>query len=361
MKNKILFPLLMIFTASSCLQAFNESLFSPEIKQDEPTIFINNRILARINGKPISTFDLMKKMDLAFYRQYPEYVSSIEARAQYYDMSWKYFLEDIIDKELILADAKESKIEVTSGDVRKEMEASLGPNLIENLDKSGLSLDEATKIMQEEILIRRMITGRVHAKAVRLTTPCKVRLAYEEFIQDPENARLTQWSYRMVTIKERNLQKTEDLAKAAYQLLLEGLPLDQLVSQLKASNLLTRKGKVTISNSIRQNDKELSKDYHEKLANLDPGMFSQPFVDRSRSNSTTVYRILFIEEKIPGGVPSFKEMETALKDKLLDQMIEQETDVYLQKLRRHYHIMQSDLDAYLPSDYQPFLLKYARL
>ena len=72
-------------------------------------------------------------------------------------MSWKSALEEIIDKELILADAQESKIEVSSGDVRQEMERSFGPNIIANLDKAGISFEEASKIMQEEIIIRRMI------------------------------------------------------------------------------------------------------------------------------------------------------------------------------------------------------------
>ncbi len=348
----------MVVMASSSLQAIkDDSLFNANKTQEEPKIFINNRILARVNGKPISTFDLIKKMDLAFYRQYPQYTSSIVARSQYYDMSWKYVLEDIIDKELILADAKESKIEVSGGDTRQELEASFGPNIIANLDKAGITFDEAYKIMQEEIIIRRLVSGRVHAKAVRQVTPIKVRRAYEEFIQDPENARLTQWSYRIVTIKDRNLQKTEETAKATYQLLMDGVPLDQLVSQLKERKILGRKGKVTVSDIIKHNDKEISKDYRDILSHLDTGMFSQPFAHKSRSNNTTVYRILSIEEKIPGGIPPFREMEVSLKDKLLGQAIDQETDHYLKKLRDHYHIRPQDLEAYLPADYQPFILK----
>ena len=343
---------------SSSLQAIkNDPLFDSGKKRDEPKIFINNRILARINGKPISTFDLMKKMDLAFYRQYPEYTSSIQARAQYYDMSWKYVLEDIIDKELILADAQESKIEVSSGDVRQEMEVSFGPNIIANLDKAGISFDEASKIMQEEIIIRRMVSGRVHAKALRQVTPIKVRRAYEEFIQDPENARQTQWSYRIVTVKERNLQKTEETAKAAFQLLMEGVGLDQLVSKLKERKILSQKGKVTVSGIVKHNDKEISKDYHDILVNLDTEMYSQPFAHKSRTNNVTVYRILTILDKVPGGRPPYREIEGKLKDKLLDQAIDQETNSYLQRLRQHYHILQQDLEAYLPQNYQPFELK----
>ena len=358
MKNIFFCSFLMVMIGSSSLQAIkNDPLFDSGKKRDEPKIFINNRILARINGKPISTFDLMKKMDLAFYRQYPEYTSSIQARAQYYDMSWKYVLEDIIDKELILVDAQESKIEVSSGDVRQEMEVSFGPNIIANLDKAGISFDEASKIMQEEIIIRRMVSGRVHAKALRQVTPIKVRRAYEEFIQDPENARQTQWSYRIVTVKERNLQKTEETAKAAFQLLMEGVGLDQLVSKLKERKILSQKGKVTVSGIVKHNDKEISKDYHDRLVNLDIGMYSQPFAHKSRTNNVTVYRILTILDKVPGGLPPYREIEGKLKDKLLDQAIDQETNSYLQRLRQHYHILQQDLEAYLPQNYQPFELK----
>lgn len=358
MKNKIFKFLFIILLGCASLHAIkNEPLFSSGKQQEEPKIYINNRILTRVNGKPISTFDLMKKMDLLFYRQYPQYTSSIDARAQFYDMSWKHVLEQIIDKELILADAQESKIEVSNGDVRQEMEASFGPNIIANLDKAGISFDEATKIMQDEIITRRMISGRVHSKALRQVTPIKVRQAYHEFIQDPANARLTQWNYRTITIKERTLEKTEETAKAVFQMIMNGVPLDQLSARLKEAKMLGRKGSVAVSNPIKQNDQELSREYGQILATLSPGTFSQPFAHKSRANNSTVFRILFLQEKSPGGVPSFKEMEPILKEKLLDQAVEQETNTYLTKLRQHYHIGKNDVDDYLPADYQPFVLK----
>lgn len=325
-------------------------------QQDESKITINNRILARINGKPISTYDLMKKMDLSFFRQYPQYASFNHARHQFYEMSWKPALAEMIDKELILADAQESKIEVSSGDIRQEIETCFGPNVISNLDKAGFTFDEASKIMQEEIIIRRLMGGRVHVKAMRKITPGKIRLAYNEFIQDPANARPTQWSYRVITIKERNATKTEETANSTYRLLLEGVSLDKLSDQLKERKILGRKGKVTVSNTIQHNEKELSKEYQVILSHMNTGMYSQPFSHKSRANNSIVYRILTVEEKIPGGVLSYKEMEPKLKEKLLDAEIDKETDNYLLKLRQHYHIRQSDLDSYLPLDYQPFTL-----
>lgn len=347
------------FLSFSLLQAKgNEPLFN---LKEEPKIFINNRIIARVNGKSISTYDLMKKMDLSFYRQYPEYTTSLNARIQFYEMSWKPALLDMIDKELILSDAKESKIEVSSGDLRQEIETSFGPNVIANLDKAGLTFEEASKVMQEEITIRRLIAARVHTKALRQATPLKIRLAYEDFIKDQANYRPTRWTYRLITIKNRTPIKTEETANAVYQLFLEGIPLDQIVAQLKERKILGRLGKVTVSNPIEQDENEISNDYKDILINLDVGMISQPFLHKSRIHQSDVTRLLFIEGKNPGSFPSYKEMESKLKENLLDKEVDQETDRYLLKLRQHYHIRQSDIDAFLPSDYQPFSLKNAHL
>jgi len=356
MKNKFFACLSLILMNLSILQAASNEPFSIKRRGDSK-IIINNRILARVNGKPISTYDIMKKMDMSFFRQFPEYASAPEARFQYYQYNWKPTLSDVIDKELILADAQESKIEVTNGDVRQEIESSFGPNTIANLDKAGFTFEEASKIMQEELLIRRLVAGRVHVKSLRQVTPNRIRQAYEEYIKDPANARLTQWAYRTVTIKEHSLQKTEETAKKAYQYLMEGIPLDKLVSTLKEHKIVGRKGTVTVSNVIKQNEKEISNDYRGFLTLLDKGMYSQPFTHKSRSTSSTVSRILFIEQKTPGSIPSYNEMESQLKEKLLDQEIDKGTDEYLIKLRQHYHIRQSDLDDYLPTDYQPFTMK----
>ena len=50
-------------------------------------------------------------------------------------------------------------------------------------------------------------------------------------------------------------------------------------------------------------------------------------------------------------------MEPILKEKLMDEEVDKQTDQYLLKLRQHYHIRQSDLDNYLPANFEPFILK----
>ena len=351
--KKFTFIFAFILLSNLSLHAIgSDTLF----RKEEPKILINNRILTFVNGKPISTYDLMRKMDLSFFKQFPQYASSNEARFQFYTEGWKSFLSEMIDKELILADAKESKIEISSGDIRQEIESSFGPNVIENLDKAGLTYEEAAKIMEEDMIIQRLLGGRAHAKALRVVTPVKVREKYEEYIKDPANARHTQWLYRILTIQERTSERAATAANTAYQLLQENVALDDVIAKLKEDKLIGRKGKITVSKTIKQNDKEISDAFAEILSNLEEKNYSSPFLQKSRRNKINVYRILLLEEKIPGGVPSFKEVSKMLKDKLLNDEINRETDNYLVKLRRHYHIRDKDVENSLPQGYQPFVL-----
>lgn len=355
MKNKIFLLGLTCLLGFSSLTAANPE--DPVLMDQDLTISVNNRILARINGKALTTYDIMKKMDLSFYHYYPEYASSIAARYQYYQMSWKYVLDEMINKELVLADAAENKIEVSGGDIRQEMEFIFGPNIIANLDKAGITFDEATKIVQGDLVLRRTIGARVNSKVVRLVTPIKVRKAYEEFIQDPNNARLTTWRYQVVTIRDRTPEKAEELADKAYRLLIEqAVPIDRLTDTMKDQKLLGRKSKVIVSEEIQNNEKEVSPAYQRILADMDSGMYSQPSSHKSRTDNTTVYRIFYVKEKVPGSMPTFQEVENSLKEKMLNDILDEETKLYVQRLKQHFHVRDSDLQAMIPADYQPFIL-----
>lgn len=326
---------------------------------DQPTkLIINNRILAKVNGTAISTYDVARKMDMLFYKQFPEYLTSVPARYQYYQANWKAVLEELIHKELVLADAQQSKIEVSNGDVRQEMETMFGPNIIDNLDKAGMTFEEAAKMVQGDILISRMLNYKVNAKALRLVTPSKVRQTYEELIKNPENARPNLWRYQVITVRDRNPKKTEETAKMVYKVIMEEkIPLDQLTPYLKENKKLGPKGKVTVSDVIVNNETELSEAYKKILKDMQPGMISQPASQKSRTDKTTVYRIFYLKEMVSGGMPSYYEVENEIKEQMLNQVADRETDNYLSKLRNHFRVREEDLNAMIPSNYQPFTLK----
>lgn len=326
---------------------------------DQPTkLIIHNRILAKVNGTAISTYDVARKMDMLFYKQFPEYLTSVPARFQYYQANWKPVLEELIHKELVIADGQQSKIEVSNGDVRQEMESLFAPNIIENLDKAGMTFEEAAKMVQGDILIKRMLNYKVNAKALRLVTPSKVRQTYEELIKNSENARPNMWSYQVITVRDRNPKKTEETANLVYKALIEDkIPMDQLVSYLKENKLLGVKAKVTVSDVIANNETELSEAYKKILMNMQPGMISEPASQKSRADKTTVYRIFYLKDMVLGGMPAFQEVENTLREQLLNQVADQETEAYLSKLRNHFHVREEDLNAMIPSNYQPFSIK----
>jgi hypothetical protein len=324
--------------------------------KEEPKIVVNNRIVAKVNGKAISVVDVMKKMDVLFLRQFPEYTNSAQARFQYYQLNWKYVLSELIDKELILADAEEVKLPISAGDVRQEMESMFGPNIIANLDKVGLTFDEAYKIVQGDITIRRMLYVRVHNKVMKQVTPQDVRVAYEQYTKD--NVRSDVWKYNVVSIRDKDPVTGAETANISYKMLAEdSLPLNQLIQKIEDIQSLSKSSKVTISEEFQHNEKEISEAYKEILTKLQPGQFSQPISQISRADKSTVYRIFFLREIVHGGIIPFNEVENQLKDKLVDEAIGKETDKYLDKLRMHFDVKESYLKELVPDDFQPFALK----
>lgn len=355
MKLKIAFISLILCCQTFLLQAANESiLFGNE---DSMQLVVNNRILAKVNGKAISVVDVMKKMDVLFYREFPEYTSSVQARYKFYKVNWKHVLEELISKELVLADAEENKLPVSNGDVRQEMEQMFGPNIIANLDKINLTYDEAQKIVLGDITIRRMIAYRVNTKSMRKVTPQVVREAYEEFAKNPENLKSDIWQYTVVSIRDNDATRGAEAANLVYQLLNEKTELDKLTSLVKEKPLFENT-QVNVSEEYRLEEKDISKAYKDILSTLQPGTHSEPISQKSRaSNSSNVFRIFILKSHKKGGVPPFSEMENQIKDHLLDKAIGEETDAYIKKLRTHFDVQEDYLSNSDESVFEPFSIK----
>lgn len=325
-------------------------------QEPEKQIFVNNRILAKVNGKAISTVDVMKKMDVQFFRQYPQYTSSPMARLQYYEMSWKVVLQELIDKELLLADAEEHKMEVSSGDIRQEMEDLFGPNIIANLDKVGITFEEAWKMIQEETIIKRMLYIRAHSKAAKRITPQDVRIAYDEFAKT--NTRPDEWQYVVVSVRDPDPTHAAEVSNYVYQLLLDQhIAFEELPKHATSFANWKSTTKVTTSEEFHHAEKDLSPAYKDVLEHMPNNSFSRPIAQKSRGDGGKVFRIFYLKAMVPGGIIPFSEVEGKLKDQLIDKAIAEETDAYIKKLHRHYNVQESYLFDIDSENYQPFALK----
>lgn len=353
-KSYFLLGFMCTLYAASSLEAKSEPfLFGQE---ESGHILINNRILAKVNGKAISVVDLMKKLDILFYKQFPQYTSSTQARFQFYQANWKQVFDELVDKELILADAEENKLPVSSGDVRQEMEHMFGPNIIANLDKVGLTFDDAWKIVRGDITIRRMLYYRINAKAMRLVTPQDIRIAYEQFAET--NIRPDIWKYRVISIRSKDQGAGAEAANAVHHLLTEEkIALDDLPARFKELPSSKEGMQLNVSDAFIHDDKEVSANYKETLATLTSGSFSAPVAQKSRQDKSTVFRVFYLEELAKGGPVPYQEVENKLKDYLTDIAISKETKTYLAKLRRHFDVQEPQKEEIASGNFQPFVIK----
>lgn len=319
-------------------------------------ILVENRVLTRINSQPISVIDVMKKMDMDFYTDFPHLMDSEVARFQFYKARWKAQLERMVESELILEDAKSHKIEVTKGDTREEIESRYGPEVIVNLDKIGLSYDEAWEMVEKDILVQRMTQGHLYLRGVMNISPDSLLQAYQEYIKT--NRKPDIWKYYMISFSGPNA--LED-AQMAQDLLLKLQPqsknFNSMSMRFKNEFQDFDKKKISISSPFKLTSEQVSESHRDLLSSMTPDTFSSPFKETSRATQKPVYRIFFLEEFTPGGKVELAEVEDKLIMKLKQNRIEEEYLTYVTMLKDRYGITTESIFDSIPSDFEPFKLK----
>lgn len=323
-----------------------EPLFSQERKNS--LVQVHNCILAKANGKPISVMDVTKKLDMLFFREFPQYISVPQARFQFYETNWREILHQIIEKELILADAEENKVNVTNGEIRQEIETTFGPNVIANLDKVGLSYKEAWDMMREEIIIRRMLFIRVNAKVLGKVTPLEIKNAYQDYAE--KNKQPSEWIYQVISFRGDDFEKIKAAAKSAYNLLHdEKISLQDLSKKLKEASLIDDEVSLQVSEEFRHKEDEISEKYIGILSKLDPESYSEPFTQKSRSdNNTRLARLIYLKAHNPETTPPFSEVEKKLEDDLFNKISNSEMKAYFANLESHFDVQETIPESFLP-------------
>ena len=116
------------------------------------------------------------------------------------------------------------------------------------------------------------------------------------------------------------------------------------------------KGTISVSDPIFHTEADLSESIKEPIKQLSSQNYSLPLAQKSRTDNSTVFRIIYLIEKVPGGAVTYKEIESQLQEELYDKAMSRESSAYLKKLHQH-HAFQNNLEETIPSDFQPFVLK----
>jgi hypothetical protein len=346
MKKKFLF---LLFFSSFSLHASEESL------AESKSIYVQNTILAKIKDTTISLLDVKKKMDLLFHRSYPHLKNSAQARYQFYVSNWRSVLSQMIDTELILADAATKELKISDGEIREEMQKHFGPNVLFTLFDMGITYEEAWKITKTDMIVKKMTGYYVSNKAFASVTPQEIRMAYQEYCQ--KNPSLDEWQYQLVTIKASSEEIEKKAAEKVHALLAGSKAEPSLqTSSLKEIEKSEPGLSVQVSQLYKANRKELSSAHLSILQQLSAGSYSDPLFQTSRSDGKKLYRIFYLKEATKKETPSFEKMADQLQDELFHAAAAKEYTHYCEKLRLRYGYDPSLELKNLKEDFQPFLL-----
>ncbi len=328
---------------------------SSNILPAEPTLVVNNVILAKVNGHTISVLDVMKRMDMIFHHAYPQYADSKPSKYQFYQMSWEKVLNDMVNTELILADGEDKEIKISEGEVREEVEMRFGPNTMATLDKIGITMEEAMTMVKNDMMVQRMNWFFVHSKALQGVTPNEIRKAYKEFCQ--KNPPVDQWNYQVITVKADDKETAAKLADKAYHTLQQNQEdPSSLFPTLKDIATLFPSVALQISPEYTVDAKDLAEAHLAALKTLTNSSVSEPIEQKSRFDTKNIFRIFYLKEHHQEDKPEFTGLSVKLRDELLDKYSANQTTTYLEKLRKYYSHGQPLLEK-LPDNFQPFIVR----
>lgn len=319
----------------------------------EPKLSIHNEILAKINDKSISVMDVKKEMDMIFLKAYPDMNDSLGARYQFYSSSWKHVLDQMINKELMLLDAEEKQLQISEGEVREEMEKRFGPNIMKNLEKIGLTFEEAKENTKTELVVQRMSWYFIHQTATQGVTPRDVQKAYEKYLIDYPPK--TEWTYQVISIRSDEAEETKALAlKVAALINQKQLQLSEIKDELLT--LPKQNQSLSISDDFVNNSLDISSSHKKGLKNLVENQYSQPIENTARrANQKPCYRIFYLKRIMKHDPASFAEMSKQLRNELIQKKSQVESENYISKLRKHYGFENNLL--LVSEDFSPFTMQ----
>ncbi|MBI3236664.1 MAG: SurA N-terminal domain-containing protein [Chlamydiales bacterium] len=343
--------------AASPLSSYNDPSAGGMFSADQPQeLIVYNRILAKAGAKTISVIDVMKKMDLFLQRYYPQYVDSKSARYQYYTSQWKETLNQMIDQELMLADAEHLELKIADAEVREEMLERFGPAIMQTLDRIGLTYEEARQMVFSEMVVQRIMWYRVNSKALNNVHPQDIKRAYEAYCRD--NPALDEWEYQVLSLRSANRNVSETLAKRVCDLLSSArTDLAAVSEELKKEVTEDMPVAITLSSDFKADERSIAQSHMEVLRTLTPGAFSPPVAQVSRADQSIVYRIFHLKEHIKKELPTFGKVAEQLKDDLLQEAASKESVQYITRLRSRLGFDEKTMMEAIPDDFQPFALR----
>ena len=296
-------------------------------------------IIARVNNSIISRADLRRSEEqLATEAAKQDPGAPSENQPQQKDL-----LRDLIDTQLLSQKAEELGISADTDvikrldDLRKQMHADSMEDLEKAAQAQGVSFEEFKQNMKNSILTQKVIQQEVGAHLS--VTQQEIQDFYNQHKSEmnrPEEVRLSEILISTQPAaggqpsdanSEENVARAKAKADAVYAQLVKGAKFDEVAKQNSGGPTAAQGGDLEYFKRGT-----LSKQLEDQVFALKAGQFTEPI----RTNQGWV--ILKVTEHQSEGIPTLKEVEPQIQERLYMSKMQPALREYLTKLRENAYI-----------------------
>ena len=316
-----------------------------QANQNVTDITANMRPLVRVRDSVITVVDVMKKMDLVFFQQFPQFRTSTEKRFEFYQATWRQVLQDLVERKVIMLYADENKMEVGHGDIREEMEELFGPNVLVKLYDAGVSWDDAYDMIRQDIMMRRIIQFYVRMPAVASITPQKIKARFFDRYGTATRGDKLSWQILSVQASD-SIDSKKQLLK-----IIDALNAKKTtVEQVKTS--LPEGVEFSLSPLYVTEIEQLSKPMRSILEPASFNVWTAPYQGKEPKKGWSKWISYVVTARIPGEKVPLNLVENEITEELLQPLFDENRKNFLEGLIKKYDVTycltQKEMDEFCP-------------
>ncbi|NRA64412.1 MAG: SurA N-terminal domain-containing protein [Pseudobacteriovorax sp.] len=288
-----------------------------------------DRLLAEVNGDPITLSQVQKKIDKNVLVEVSPYPATEK------DPKFEIALQDRINLELIIQRAEELDIEIEDDELEAEIDKFIQrrgltkDQLLAALKQEGMSYAQYKKDWSKQMVISQF-QGREIMPLVKITDKDLEIYYMQKVGGQGESIRLTlKQLFVRIPSGEGSVKKgKEDILKKAYNELKDGLAFSKAV-KIYSDNEDARKDGGAMPPVML---KDLSPKIRDQVSVLNPGEFTSPI-----RIGAGAY-IFYLENKEFAGSEEFEQQKRVLEQQLRQQQVASQTTQWLENQRRRSDI-----------------------
>lgn len=327
MKKSFLCALVLFYSALSSHLFADSTQRQQQQDQLALDLKINHQVLWQSSTSTITSYDLVKQMDLILLHQGKTIPQQL--KAEYYRNSWRDVLTNMIERDLVLQEAKDRGFKIERYEVMEEIIRRMGSDYILILDRENIALNDLIEDIEKELLVQRMIYIKVQYKAQRAITPGAIRAKYAQYLS--ENPETDLVDFHLYTVKASDAFNQTDFFET----------LGKLQERLRSNGAITQEQVDQISN---EGTKVSRLEFKEiKTQQLTPTLLKhlaplqeKEFTTWKESEDRHIMKILYLLSREQQKPKKLSEMKEPIENSIFESNMQTASQEFLNKLYQQH-------------------------